>query len=333
MRWRGYLSFIRLRSDLHPQGNPLRSACQAGSYFVAQTVATAWQRSQAGQHLMEIKRAMDRNDQGTQLRVPHATDALTRTLAAMFILLTYQPLCLKAQFEMIVFEKRPPQARSREELDAVLDIVQARDQKTIVSLCAEFRKKFPASELAGQVYRMEMHAYRRLDDYKRMIEAGEKALGVSGHDVDALLSLANAIPNGVRDLATESVALLDKAEGYARKALEEIDRLKATRGVSPDRWRSLTGRMRSSAHEALGFIAFKRGRYAESVAEFEKSIGLDPGAGGAVFFRLGVAYLYDGKPLEAQVALERSSELGPEFIRTKAKEQLAMIGKKNAPPK
>jgi tetratricopeptide (TPR) repeat protein len=301
--------------------------------------AAPWAAQPSWTALMEINRAMDRNDLGTQLkaaclvRLPRATGALTRTLAAMFILLTYQPLCVKAQFEMIVFEKRPPQARSREELDAVLDIVQATDQRTIVSLCAEFRKKFPASELAGQVYRMEMHAYGRLDDNKLMIEAGEKALGVSGHDVDALLSLANAIPNGVRDLATESVGVLDKAEGYARKALEEIDRLKATRGVSLDRWRSLTGQMRSSAHEALGFIAFKRGRYAESVAEFEKSIGLSPGAGGAVFFRLGVAYLYDGKPFEAQVALERSSQLGPEFIRRKAKEQLAMIGKKNAPPK
>jgi hypothetical protein len=36
-----------------------------------------------------------------------------------------------------------------------------------------------------------------------------------------------------------------------------------------------------------------------------------------------VAYLYDGKLLEAQVALERSSTLGPEYIRTKAQEQLA----------
>lgn len=258
---------------------------------------------------------------------------MTRTLAVLFILLIRQPLCLEAQFDMIVFEKRSPQARSREELDAVLDIVQATDQQTIVLLCAEFRKRFPASELAGQVYRNEMHAYAGLNHHKRMIEAGENALKVSAHDVDALLSLGNAIPNGVSDLTSESVALLDRAEGHARKALEEIDRLKATRGVSLDRWRSLTGRMRSSAREALGFIAFKRGRYAESVSEFEKSISLNPSAGGAVFFRLGVAYLYGGKTLEAQVALERSAELGPELIRTKAKEQLAMIGKKNTPSK
>jgi tetratricopeptide (TPR) repeat protein len=286
---------------------------------------------------MEVIRAMDRNGQGTRPEaaalvrssVPRVTLVLLRTVAAVFILLTIQPLCLQAQFDMIVFEKRPPQARSREELDAVLDVVQATDQKTIVSLCARFRQKFPASELAGQVYRMEMHAYGRLDDYKKMIEAGEKALEISAHDVDALLSLANAIPNGVNDLTPASVALLDKAEGYARKALEEVDRLKATRGVSLDRWRNLTGRMRSSGREALGFIAFKRGLYSESVAEFEKSIGLNPSAGGAVFFRLGVAYLYCGKPLEAQVALERSCELGPELIRTKAKEQLAIIVKRN----
>ncbi|MCI0724172.1 MAG: hypothetical protein L0338_35210 [Acidobacteria bacterium] len=148
--------------------------------------------------------------------------------------------------------------------------------------------------------------------------------------IDALLTLANTIPKGVTDLSAESTALLDKAEGYARQALEEIDELKATRGVTLDRWRRLTGRMRSSAQEALGFIAFKRGRCAESVAELEKSIRLNPEAGGPVFFRLGVAYLYHGKPLEAQVALERSSKLGPELIRTKAEEQLSRL-RKHAP--
>jgi len=127
--------------------------------------------------------------------------------------------------------------------------------------------------------------------------------------------------------------LLDKAEGYARQALEEIDGLKATRGVPLDKWRKLTARMRSSAQEALGFIAFKRGRYAESVAELEKSIRFNPEASGAVFFRLGVAYLYDGKPLKAQVALERSSQLGPELIRTKAQEQLAKLEKQRSPSK
>ena len=234
---------------------------------------------------------------------------------------------------MVVFERHPPQARSREELNAVLDIVQTIDPKKIVSLCTEFRKQFPTSEFLGHVYRMEMHAYGALDDAHQMIEVGQKALELNSHDVDALLTLANAIPNGVNNLSAESAALLNKAERYARQALEEIDGLKATRGVPLDKWRNLTGRMRSSAQEALGFIAFKRGRYAESVAELEKSIRFNPEAGGSVFFRLGVAYLYNGKPLEAQVALERSSKLGPDLIRAKAKEQLARLGKQNSSSK
>ena len=241
--------------------------------------------------------------------------------------------CLQAQLDMVVFERHPPQARSRQELNAVLDIVQTTDARKIVSLCTAFRKQFPTSEFLGQLYRMEMHAYGTLNDAHKMIEAGQKALELNSHDVDALLTLANTIPNGVHNLSAESTALLDKAEGYARQAVEEIDGLKATRGVPLDKWRKLTGRMRSSAQEALGFIAFKRGRYVESVAELEKSIRFNPEASGAVFFRLGVAYLYAGKPLEAQVALERSSQLGPELIRTKAQEQLAKLEKQRSPSK
>jgi tetratricopeptide (TPR) repeat protein len=255
-----------------------------------------------------------------------ARSILFTTLVSVLSTWMFGARSLEAQFDMMIFEKRPPQARSREELNAVLDIVQATDQRKIVPLCADFRRQFPPSEFTCQVYRMEMHAHKGLDDYQKMIEAGEKALELCPHDVDALLSLANALPNGANDLTAESVAVLDKADRYARQALEEIGGLKATRGVSLERWRKLTGRMRASAHEALGFVAFKRGQYDESVAELEKSIGFNPEAGGAVFFRLGIAYLYGGKTLEAQVALERSSQLGPEFIRVKAEEQLAKFG-------
>jgi tetratricopeptide (TPR) repeat protein len=248
------------------------------------------------------------------------------TLALALAFLVCQPAHLEAQFDMVVFEKRPPQAQSRQELNSVLDIVQTTDPQKVVSLCTDFQKQYPTSEFLGHVYRMEMHAYGGLNDSPKVIGTGEKALGVNSHDVDALLTLANAIPNGVSDLTPESAALLDKAEGYARRALDDIDGLKATRGVTLDRWSKLTGRMRSLAQEALGFVAFKRGNYAASVAELEKAIRFNPEAGGPLFFRLGVAYLYDGKLLEAQVALERSSALGPEYIRTKAREQLAKIG-------
>jgi tetratricopeptide (TPR) repeat protein len=231
---------------------------------------------------------------------------------------------------MVIFEKRPPQAKSREEFNAVLDIVQTTDPQKIFALCTDFRKQFPASEFLGHVYRAEMHAYAGLNDPQKVITTGEKALEVNSHDVDTLLTLANTIPNGVGDLTPESKALLSKAEDYARRALDEIDGLHATRGVTLDKWRKLTGRMRSSAQEALGFIAFKRGNYATSVTELEKSIRFNPEAGGALFFRLGIAYLYTGRTLEAQVALERSSALGPEDIRTKAQGQLAKL-RKQAP--
>jgi tetratricopeptide (TPR) repeat protein len=252
-------------------------------------------------------------------------------LAFALASLVSQPTYLQAQFDMVVFEKRPPQARSRQELTAVLDIVQTTDPQKVLPLCTDFQKQFPTSEFLGHVYRMEMHAYGGLSDWQKLIAAGEKALEVNSHDVDALLTLAGAIPNGVDSLTPESLALLDKAESYARRALQEIEGLKATRGVTLDKWRKLTGRMRSSAQEALGFIAFKRGNYAASVAALEKSIRFNPEAGGPLFFRLGVAYLYDGKLLEAQVALERSSTLGPEYIRSKAQEQLAKLRNQGPP--
>lgn len=45
---------------------------------------------------------------------------------------------------------------------------------------------------------MEMKAYKELDDYKNAV-AGEKALELNPHDVDALLTLANVPPYGIKE--------------------------------------------------------------------------------------------------------------------------------------
>jgi hypothetical protein len=336
MLWQAYLSSIRWRSELFSVVFRSRASAEMGrrTFLNPKTYLRTLGRPVLFRCHPKAREAKEASGvRPRRLPVPSTCLGFITALVSSLTLLMLEPPCSQAQFDMLVFERRPPQARSREELNAVLDIVQAEDRNQIVFLCAEFRKQFPGSEFLGQVYRMEMHAYGRLDDYQKTVEAGEKALEMNSHDVDALLTLANVIPNGVNDPTVESAALLDKAEGYGRRALEEISGLKATRGVPLDTWRKLTGRMKSSAHEALGFIAFKRGRYAESVAELEKSVSLNPEPGGSVFFRLGVAYLYEGKPLEAQVALERSSQLGPELIRAKAEEQLARLGKRNRPSK
>jgi tetratricopeptide (TPR) repeat protein len=233
-------------------------------------------------------------------------------------------LPLSAQFDMVMVDPKPPQAQSRQELDTYLDIVQSQEPARIVSLASRFAKQFPESEFLGQVHRLEMKAYQDLNDYPNSVAAGEKALQWNPNDVNALLTLAKVLPNRVNE-SIDLSGILGKAEKYALKALEEISTLKAPRTLPLTEFRRVTAQMRAAAHEALGIVAFQRGRYTDSVAEFEKSIGESPLADGALFYRLGMAYLFNGNPDQGRTALKRASDLGPEVVRARAEEQLAKM--------
>ena len=222
--------------------------------------------------------------------------------------------------ESYVIEPKPPQAQSREEFKAYLDIAQAEDPQRSIDLAARFVEQFSRSEFLAQVYRLEMHAHRSLEDAEKTIEAGEKARTANPFDVDTLLTLASVLPGHGAD--TGSNETLERAEAYANRALQELSGLKASRAVSLSEWRAFLRRMRASAYESLGVVAFKREKYAESVQSFERCIQENPVAEGSQFFRLGVAYQYTGQRDRAIAALERAITIGPEIVGAKARVQL-----------
>ena len=247
----------------------------------------------------------------------------TRTLwfcdAVLFALLVPTP-AVAAIIESYFIEPKPPQAQSREEFKAYLDVAQAEGPQRSIDLATRFVEQFSRSEFLGQVYRLKMHAYRSLGDAEKTIEAGEKSRTANPFDVDTLLTLASVLPSHLVD--TDFNETLERAEACANRALQELSGLKASRAVSLSEWRAFLGGMRASAYESLGVVAFKREKYPESVKSFERCIQENPVAEGSQFFRLGVAYQYTGQREKAIAALERAITIGPEIVGAKARVQL-----------
>lgn len=171
---------------------------------------------------------------------------------------------------------------------------------------------------------MEMHAYRTLDDYKNAVVAGRKALDWNPSGVDALLTLANILPNRAED-SKDRDAILSEAESYARRTLSALSSLRAARTVPLMRWLKMKAQMNASAHEVLGQVRFKRGRFAESVAEFEICINQNPVPDGAQFCKLGVSYLFSRNPNQVRIALKRASSPGSETVRARAETLLTEL--------
>jgi tetratricopeptide (TPR) repeat protein len=229
------------------------------------------------------------------------------------------------QFDAMMFQEKPPQAQSRQELYAFLHLVDNSDSDQLLALTDQFIKTFSKSEFLAFVHRMRMNAYRQINEYQRAIEAAEKALELNPQDIDVLLGIANLLPQQATD---QSSVVLSTAEGYAQRALKEIVALKAPRTLSLDNWEQTVGAMRASAHCALGVVALKRGRYSDSVAEFEICTRQNHAAAGPQFYMFGVALLLDRKVEQARAALQRAAELGPEVVKAQAEVQLRSLEKK-----
>lgn len=228
-----------------------------------------------------------------------------------------------AQMEGILLERNPPQAQSRRELDACLKVLDCAFCSGLPTLVEDFEKEFPQSELLPLIYRTLMEYDLTKGKDAAAIRVGESVLAKAPNDVHVLAVLSRILPNSVRD-PEESRADLAKAEGFARRLLKEAPQIQVATSVSLEARDQIIAQLISSAHEALGVVAFKRGKLAESIAELRLSIEQNPKPNGALFYRLGLA-LSSANPEshEAELAFLRARELGPEIVRKKADELLS----------
>ena len=244
--------------------------------------------------------------------------SMARRGAISFFLVIAFVLPLYGQFDQLVSPKQTPQARSQQELDDYLAILDTNSALERSRQLEAFRKTYPESELLGIAHQLSMTAYRELGDFERMLESGRRALEVRPNNLNTLTALADAIPNRVTGEGQDDRRLLDEAEAYAQGIFAGIDRMVLPHSILPEQWRLMRLEMEASAHESLGHIASKHGQWQRAVAEFEKATEQNPHPRGSQFYRLGVAYMFVGSHQAAEVALRRAIELGPEEIRSLA---------------
>lgn len=235
-----------------------------------------------------------------------------------------------AQFGPFLDLGSAPQAKTQQEFDAYLDVLAADDPRDRVAACTAFMGAHPRSALRGLVSVHEMEAHRQLDDFAGVLSSGERVLQLLPDNLRALLTLAAAIPNAPVE-APRWEMQLDQAEGFARRALEVMDRKEIPKSIGLEEWKAFRAGMASEAHEALGHVATKRGQTERAVREFEQAVRLNPNAEGRQWFRLGIAYALAGRAGEASEALLRAADLGPALVAERATQAIEGLGRERAP--
>jgi tetratricopeptide (TPR) repeat protein len=139
--------------------------------------------------------------------------------------------------------------------------------------------------LKGFAYGTAMQAAQQMNNFEKIVEYGEKVLGLAPNDPNALLTLSSLIPERLPTDAAAKTAALDKAANYANKAATVIEGLAGQ--LQPAQKAEIEGQI----HSTLGFIALNRQDYPKSVSEYEialKSTPKDPVA----HFRIGLAFQF-----------------------------------------
>jgi tetratricopeptide (TPR) repeat protein len=189
----------------------------------------------------------------------------------------------------------------------------------------QFVQAFPDSPNQAQINFNYFIAYKLTNNAEKLNEYGEKAVASDPENVFTLNVVAD-------DYATRQ-ANLEKAEEYAKKALELAPNMQKTAGMTDEQFKAQQDRQLGLAHFTLGLVELERGaqkhQVAGSIDEFQSAGDLlegNPQLQGRAFYYLGYAneVIYPPRHKAAIEALTKAAELASPW-QAQAQDLLAKV--------
>jgi tetratricopeptide (TPR) repeat protein len=177
-----------------------------------------------------------------------------------------------------------------------------------IELGEAFLQKYPSSQYRPPVYSALTAAYLQTNQVQKMEEAGEKDLLLNPKDMQVLAMLGQMLPRVMTSSTPEPAKRLDKAEKYAKRAIEGTPTLDKPDGLTNDQFEKAKIQTLAIAHGGLGLVNFRRGKFAEAIAELNQSVKLDPRSDPVNYYVLGVANHNVSHFSEAAAAFSKCAE-------------------------
>ena len=110
----------------------------------------------------------------------------------------------------------------------------------------------------------------------KMEGAADKQLALFPNDPQTLATVGSALPRAMNANTPEPGKRLAKAEQMCQKALEILPTLAKPEGMPDDVFQRAKDQTAAMAYSGLGTVDFRRGKYADAIPNFEKSVRMDP---------------------------------------------------------
>jgi tetratricopeptide (TPR) repeat protein len=209
-----------------------------------------------------------------------------------------------------VEQKRPPRAKSQDELDAYQKFIRESNTDQQIKMIEDFLLAYPNTELKEYAYQAATQAYQAKNDFNKVLTYGELTISENPNNLVALLIMAAAIPERTTKTDLDKEQKLTDAEQYANRALETLEKMPPPANMTPEQWAPVKRDAESTPHSALGMIALIREDYPKAESEFNAATQLAAKADPVVLYRLGLCYSFEKKYDPAIQALDRSASSG-----------------------
>jgi tetratricopeptide (TPR) repeat protein len=237
-------------------------------------------------------------------------------------------LPLQAQVSFFPFGEPSPQAKTRDELDAVGRISDETDAQMGIRLDRAFIRDYPESDFREFVYISLLHNFEQTHEAQQVRETAETILHLNSESVDALLALAAYRLEHATPAATASGLL--GAREYAQHALERIRGVKMPETANRKQWMEKKKSLLGKVFLYLGLAAIQEKELDEGLKHLIAATEFDPQ--GSYFYRLASLYEARASYADALESAERARQLGPEIVTRLAERQIARLRSRTGEP-
>ena len=178
---------------------------------------------------------------------------------------------------------------SAEEDAAYKAFTDATDFKKRIELGEAFVQKYPQSRYRPPIYSGLTIAYLQTGDVQKMEDVGDKEIALNPNDGQTLAILGQTIPRAWNPSAPDAGKRLDKAEQYAKRALEVVPTMPKPEALTEEQFVHAKNQTLAMAHSGLGLVYVRRSKYTEAIADLEQSVKLDPQPDPVNYYLLGLA--------------------------------------------
>lgn len=175
------------------------------------------------------------------------------------------------------------------------------DLKQKIALGEAFVQKYPESRYRTVIYSTLTSAYLNTGQVEKMEEVGDKEVELNPNDVQVLAVLGQTIPRVINSKTADPAKELDKAERYAKRAIEVTPTITKPDNITEENFVNAKNMTLAMAHSGLGLVYVRHAKYAEAITELEASVKIDPTPDPVNYYLLGLANI-KGSHFEDAVA-------------------------------